>query len=492
MAAVQTLELRWHFPHDIDSGSHGVLSGKDTDRPAPVVSLHWHPLEFKLLTSGFDGSAKIWCFDPLASLGESIRHHSTMFLHERSSCNCARWSPDGKTIAASYNSGEVVLWRKVAERGTEGPNEAQPEYAVNRPSRPGAQHQWIYEFNVETWSATKVFRDFGETEVYAVCFSSDGRLLASGSQEGHFVVHDLENGYRKLRVDHKHVGPVQGIAWDPIGTYFATLGADRKCYVYGVMRAEGRPAAIHVHDTITRSEQGGWLFRGQDASQFYRHASFAPDGLMLAVPCGWFSAQEHFKGPKAGQPKYSHYPNHCAYVFLRHIFQRPYRALCISGDAPVIGAVFSPRIYQVKDTKPVWGPQQYVLAVAVFSIDVVTIFASTSEPPILQFTDIHLAPVTGVSWCKDGKHLAISSDDGACTLAAIGDVLHAVEEADIPEDAPALQKAFVASRRCVRQAQPEAEVAPAPPKVTTCIPVRRKADVVSLVSQQGGAAEGCG
>ena len=488
---VQTLELRWHFPHDIDSGAHGVLSGKDTDRPAPVVSVHWHPHEHKLLTSGFDGSAKIWSFDKDAELSASIRHHSTMFLHERSSCNCARWSPDGKTIAAGYNSGEVVLWRKVADKGPESAADGAVETNLNKakPAGPTAQNAWSYEFNLESWSASKVFRDYGETEVYTVCFSSDGRLLASGSQEGHFVLHDLENGYHKLRVDHRHVGPVQGITWDPLGTYFATIGADRKCFVYGVVRPEGKPLNVHIHDTISRAEQGYWLFRGQDATQFYRHASFSPDGLILAIPCGWFNSSG--KGSEAkivnevveddamadvvvDDRKPSSQFHHCAYLFVRHVFQRPYRALCISGDSPVIGAIFSPRIYRA-GAGTAWGPQAYTMAIAVFSIEIVTIFTTASETPVVQLCDMHLAPITGVAWCADGKHLAISSDDGACTLASIGAGLEPIDEREVPDDAPVLRKIFADNRAKIAQAQLTAEIeTPQPPKVTTCIPVRRK------------------
>ncbi|KNH01800.1 chromatin assembly factor 1 subunit B [Perkinsela sp. CCAP 1560/4] len=544
-ALVHTLELRWHFPYDIDSGGHGVLSGKDADRPSPVVSVHWHPFEFKLLTSGFDGSTKIWTFDPSTGLAESIKHFSTMYLHEKSSCNCARWSPDGSTIAAGYNSGEVVLWRQALEKPAEPaanaiPHDHKPESSFRRPTCPtifppadggdaagavrsnphllhkpklpagsAAQTSYNYEYNLEPWSAVKVLRAFGETEVYAVAFSNDGKLLTSGSQEGYFVVHDLEKGYQKLRVDHKHIGPIQGIAWDPFGTYFTTIGADRKCFVYGVKQIADKSPLIHIHDTISRSEQGSWLFRGQDATPFYRHGSFSPDGLMLAVPCGWMGARhekpsaadDHEPTESDTSPRKEELApvqssaNNCAYIFLRHIFQKPYRALCMIGDSPVIGAVFSPRMYappRDAETETAdfarhapegtqWGPSEYTMAIAVFSNEIANIFTTSHHAPILQFSEMHLAPITCVGWCYDGRHIAISSDDGACTLASVGDLLLPISKESLDSSPTPLRKIFAENKgrldntiNEMRSHSTENGV----PQQTTCIQVRRKEPVV--------------
>ena len=513
--SVKTLELRWHFPHDIDSGASGLLSGKDADKPGAVLSVHWHPNEMKLLTSGFDGAIKIWSYNLQSPLAESISHLATMFLAERSPCNVARWSPQGRLIGAGYNSGEVVMWQQA---GSDAENAATQDSTAGRltqlmeanegnfsgpspikefPSQeeesevtPAARARTslfdsAYEYNVENWSAVKILRVFGDREVYALSFSHDGRFLLSASQEGLVVIHDILDGYARIRMESSHSASVQGVFWDPWGTYAVSIGADRKAVIIYNRRETrpGRAQAFSVHDNITHGEQGGFLFRAYDASPYYRHGSFSPDGGMMALPCGFYDPtkdpqrnqnSDHAPGkPKEQDPDPSEAENmeirptssrteyqQCAYVFLRHAFHRPYKALRIKSSVAVIGSIFSPILYQGDEDKSssalpkdnlgegssvseaidegptsseimknenIWGPAEYLMAIALFTSETVTIFSTNRGYPRVQFSNMHPAPISGLSWCSDGLRIAISSEDGTVTLATLHSIFRPID-----------------------------------------------------------------
>jgi chromatin assembly factor 1 subunit B len=381
---IAALELRWHYPHDIaPAGEGNCLSGKDADKEGAVLSVDWHPTSaVKFLTSGFDGAVKVWSFDPAAPLGSSVSHLSTMFLNERSPCNVARWAPTGNLIAAAYNSGEVVLWRRAKEDGSA-----------------------TYEYNAENWSASKILRMHAEREVYTLCFSPDMRFLASGGFDGTIAVYDMTQNYLKAYIESIHQAPIQGMVWDPLGTYLVTVSVDRRVVITANLAETGK-GEFMTHDVVSQPEKGGWLFRGDGASAFYRHVSFSPDATMLAVPCGWISA--------TGASTDS---SNCCYLFFRHVFQRPYRALCVTGDAAVMGSKFSPVLYEGGGG---WGPSEYSMALAVFSSEVIVLFSTALDKPVAQYSNMHYAPISDVSWCCDGKRIVVSSEDGACTIATVG------------------------------------------------------------------------
>jgi len=410
MMNVVTLERRWHYPHDIaelrnsglcgassggDINTMNVLAGKDADKEGPVMSADWHPTQARLVTGGFDGAVKIWAFDSAESLVDSITHISTMVLSSSNDqpCNVTRWSPDGLYIAAAYNTGEVVLWKKF-----QGPG-ATPSGAV-------------YEYNLEHWVPGKVLRMHADKEVYTLSFSSNMQFLLSGAFDGHVVIYDLTRGFAKAfnMTEDMHMAQVQGCAWDPLGAYVVTIGADRRVTVLSNPHADTCGAGLFsIHDVIEKSEKGGQLFRGDGASAYYRHGSWSPDGSFLALPCGWLTTGD------------SH---NCAFIFVRHIFQRPYQALVVDGDTAVMGAKFSPVMYAschpLLDGAHSWGPTtEYTMALAVFTSEVVVVFTTASLSPIVRFTDLHYAPVTDVSWSCDGTHLVFSSEDGSCSLARV-------------------------------------------------------------------------
>lgn len=76
-------------------------------------------------------------------------------------------------------------------------------------------------------------------DVYDLCWSPDGTALISGSVDQSVILWSLDlsvegasGGTCKSVVlrDHKHY--VQGVAWDPLGVYVASLSSDRSCRIY--------------------------------------------------------------------------------------------------------------------------------------------------------------------------------------------------------------------------------------------------------------------
>ena len=69
-------------------------------------------------------------------------------------------------------------------------------------------------------------------DVYSVSWSPDGKLLAAASVNHMTIVWDASIGTMVATLrDHTHF--VQGVGWDPIGTFLATQSSDRTLRLYG-------------------------------------------------------------------------------------------------------------------------------------------------------------------------------------------------------------------------------------------------------------------
>lgn len=148
-------------------------------------------------------------------------------------------SPDGSTLASCSDYGDVNV-RSVATgeriarvqlRGSscEG-------LAVRKKRVIASNGEWAQRFDVPGGS-TYAFklaagRQWGSSEL---AVSHDGKLLASGGDDGFIAVHDVESGAKKWRIevpkepdrDGEHVD-VDALAFDAAGTQLATITGDLK------------------------------------------------------------------------------------------------------------------------------------------------------------------------------------------------------------------------------------------------------------------------
>lgn len=97
--------------------------------------------------------------------------------------------------------------------------------------------------NLEKWVCHCVLRGHLE-DVYDLSWSPDSKRLISGGVDNKAIIWDIDNGnnnlsflnisnlklifsgrYKAILDDHK--GFVQGVSWDPLNKYMATLSSDR-------------------------------------------------------------------------------------------------------------------------------------------------------------------------------------------------------------------------------------------------------------------------
>jgi chromatin assembly factor 1 subunit B len=113
----------------------------------------------------------------------------------------------------------------------------------------------------------------------------------TGSVDNTAIIWDVSKGQSLCTLaDSKQY--VQGVAWDPIGQYLATLSNDRYLRVYA---AEQKFKCVHSVSKMTvpeNQEKGGGAGRqfrmwiDESLSFFFRRLTFSPDGNLLVVPAG--------------------------------------------------------------------------------------------------------------------------------------------------------------------------------------------------------------
>jgi WD40 repeat protein len=164
----------------------------------PVTSVSWSPDGKRLASGGYDKMVQIWGPER-GQKSLSLTGHSGIVF-------CVSWSPDGKRLASAggtwdpgkngYVGCEVKVWD--AERGQE------------------------------------VFTLQGHTgPVHCVCWSPDGKRLASGSQDATVRVWDAERGQEVPSLRREAI-PAMSVSWSPDGRRLASAGWDPTVKVWDV------------------------------------------------------------------------------------------------------------------------------------------------------------------------------------------------------------------------------------------------------------------
>ncbi|KAM0881971.1 hypothetical protein ACQ4PT_032600 [Festuca glaucescens] len=400
----------------------------------PVLTLDFHPVSRRLATGGGDHDIKIWAIAsddldkklPTASYLSSLSSHS-------SAVNVLRFSPSVWlcVINPIFPTGymQEKIWRPVLmttpNLSSRSPNASRTKRLTvlsgrHNPSifvTGGGIILWKLHINDDGSEAWKVHKSllFHRKDVLDLQWSSDGSFLVSASVDNSCIIWDANKGAVQQMLE-GHLHYVQGVAWDPLGQYIASLSSDRTCKIYA-NKPQGKSknmekmnfvcqhtlvkAELQSHDD-SKPTVKTHLFHDETLPSFFRRLAWSPDGSFLVLP--------------AGQCKYSSEVVNTAYIMSRRDLSRP--AIQLPGASKAIVAVrFCPVLFSLRGSQSEGLfklPYRAVFAVATFNS--LYVYDTESAAPILIHAGLHYAAITDIAWSSDAKYLALSSRDGYCTI----------------------------------------------------------------------------
>ncbi|CAM0910663.1 unnamed protein product [Alopecurus aequalis] len=350
----------------------------------PVLTLDFHPVSRRLATGGGDHDIKIWAISsddsdkklPTASYLSSLSSHS-------SAVNVLRFSPSGENLASGSDGGGIILWKlHTTDDG-------------------------------EAWKVHKSLL-FHRKDVLDLQWSSDGSFLVSASVDNSCIIWDANKGAVQQMLE-GHLHYVQGVAWDPLGQYIASLSSDRTCKIYA-NKPQGKSkytekmnfvcqhtlvkAEVQNHDD-SKPTAKTHLFHDETLPSFFRRLAWSPDGSFLVLP--------------AGLCKYSSEVINTAYILSRRDLSRP--AIQLPGASKAIVAVrFCPVLFSLRGSQSGFFKLPYRAVFAVATFNSLYVYDTESAAPIMIHAGLHYAAITDIAWSSDAKYLALSSRDGYCTI----------------------------------------------------------------------------
>lgn len=377
---VITCEIAWHnkepvYSLDFQHGSAGRIH--------------------RLASAGVDTAVRIWKVEKGPD-GKAIVEFLSNLARHTKAVNVVRFSPAGDILASGGDDAVILLW-KVNDN--------------KEPEQIAFQDEDEAQLNKENWTVVKTLRGHLE-DVYDICWATDGNLMASASVDNTAIIWDVNKG-QKISIFNEHKSYVQGVTWDPLGQYVATLSCDRVLRVYSTQK---KRVAFNVSKMLsaigTEGEARSYrMFHDDSMKSFFRRLSFTPDGSLLLTPAGCVESGENVMNT--------------TYVFSRKNLKRPIAHLPCPGKATL--AVRCCPVYF--ELRPVVDTDQsahepgmelmdlpYRLVFAVASEDSVLLYDTQQPFPFGYVSNIHYHTLSDISWSSDGAFLAISSTDGYCSF----------------------------------------------------------------------------
>ncbi|XP_008798986.1 chromatin assembly factor 1 subunit FAS2 homolog isoform X1 [Phoenix dactylifera] len=354
----------------------------------PVLTLDFHTPTRLLATGGADHDIKLWVITsdegqkklPIVSYQNSLSYHS-------SAVNVLRFSPSGEHLASGADGGELVIWKLQST---------------------GDSH---------TWKVLKTLL-FHRKDVLDLQWSADGAYMISGSVDNSCIIWDINKGSVHQILD-AHLHYVQGVAWDPLGHYVASLSSDRTCRVYmnkPQPKLKGCEKMNYVcQHVLAKSElqklddskpppPKAHLFHDETLPSFFRRLAWSPDGSFLVVPAGIYRYSSASEAVNT------------AYIISRRDLSKPSVQLP-GASKPIVAVRFCPVLFCLRGSNPDgFFKLPYRVIFAVATLNSLYIYDTESVHPIAIYAGLHYAAITDVAWSPDAKHLALSSRDGYCTV----------------------------------------------------------------------------
>uniref|UniRef100_A0A667WTE0 Chromatin assembly factor 1, subunit B n=1 Tax=Myripristis murdjan TaxID=586833 RepID=A0A667WTE0_9TELE len=370
---VVTCEIAWHNKEPVYSLDF---------QHSPEGRVH------RLATAGVDTTVRLWRVE-MGPDGKAVVDFLSNLARHTKAVNVVRFCPNGELLASGGDDAAILLWKLNDSK--------EPEQA------PVFQEDEDAQLNKESWSVVKTLRGHIE-DVYDISWTRDGNFMVSGSVDNTAIMWDITKG-QKLCIFNDHKSYVQGVAWDPLGQYIATLSCDRVMRVYSThTRKKAYCVSKMSSGPIGEGEVKHYrMFHDDSMRSFFRRLTFTPDGSFLLTPAGCVETGENI--------------TNTTYIFSRKGFKRPIAHLPCPTKATL--AVRCCPVYFELRTKKGEGKNKYLpyrMVFAVASEDSIFLYDTQQTLPFGFVSNIHYHTLSDLTWSRDGSFLAVSSTDGYCSF----------------------------------------------------------------------------
>lgn len=365
---VETPQILWNAEED--KGINAALMSVSMTQSGLDAGDH------VLVTAGTTSVLNLWSFR------KAIDYLCSLTRHE-GPVNAVAFSPDGLHLATAGDAGAIIVWSVPPSKRGNG----------------HGRHFWS-TVTREQELAVQIVARVGE----AVCdlsWSSDSRRFVAGTIDHAVICVEYQQVDWKVvwRNGMEHTHFVQGVAYDPLGVYLASMSSDRSVRVFTrkdkpKLEILNKTKKIKYH-TVQGKKQH--LFADESTLQsFVRRLDWTPDGAYLIVPAALWHG------------------SFATLIYARHLYHAPCRVW--TGLArPSVAVRANPILWKVNESKEN-ATQPYRSIVAVLTHDAVLLYDTTQAHPLAIVTDIHYANLVDAAWTADGRTLLVASSDGYITV----------------------------------------------------------------------------
>jgi len=378
-----------------------------------------------------------------------IEHLLTLERYDRA-VNTISFSPNGNYLGSAGDSGSIILWSSKYPKQ----NTLYESILSNKESSLACQ--------------IPISQISGDIMDFSWCPSS--RRFVVGSMDHTFSVFELiesggntkwENVYRSR----DHVSYVQGVSWDPLGVYLASMGSDKTVRVYSRKQLKkknnvisqssdvannttttsgskseteqtkavnttnnssfleskfemGKSRIIKYYTTPateTKNKEKRLLFADESTVEsFFRRLNWSIDGSFLITPAAMW------KNDTDSSNKNNNPSSFATLLFARHKYDQPY-AILSGFDQPCIVVKPCPVLFTLPENKENKENRaklpKYRSLFAVLTTDSVFIYDTYHwGKPLSVSKGLHYSSLTDCDWSKDGRRLLVTSSDGYISI----------------------------------------------------------------------------
>ncbi|XP_028656521.1 chromatin assembly factor 1 subunit B [Erpetoichthys calabaricus] len=352
----------------------------------------------RLATAGVDTIVRMWQVEKGPD-GKAIVEFLSNLTRHTKAVNVVRFSPNSELLASGGDDAVILLWKLNDSK--------EPEQVT-------FQEDEDAQLNKESWTVFKTLRGHIE-DVYDISWSSDGNFMVSGSVDNTAIMWDVNKG-QKMSIFNDNKSYVQGVTWDPLGQFIATLSCDRVMRVYSTQTRRKVYGVSKISAGIaTEGEVKSYrMFHDDSMRSFFRRLTFSPDGSVLFAPAGCVEAGENV--------------TNTTYVFSRKNYKRPIAHLPCPAKA-TLAVRCCPVFFELrKSTNKDDSAQKnslfnfpYRMVFAVASEDSLFLYDTQQSFPFGYISNIHYHTLSDVTWSSDGSFLAVASTDGYCSFVTFED-----------------------------------------------------------------------